>query len=261
MGSSTIPSADDISDIEFRDYLGRYPACLEAISTTKGAKDGQKTLAELDDYRYGKAIQTFPVEPMTLDDVKVLVEWKLRHGKFRPTLMKLVSSNEAKTVKDTVEEAVKYFRDKADVSGALDILTRLKGIGPATASLLLAVHDPDNVIFFADEAFYWLCCGGSKGPIKYNAKEYAALDEKARVLAERLDVKAVDIERVAFVLMRQGSEEKTVAAATTSQKSETKSSAEGAKAKPLPVKRKASSDIADAKGKEPVRRSKRGKQA
>ncbi|KAK4229740.1 hypothetical protein QBC38DRAFT_508011 [Podospora fimiseda] len=244
MGSSTIPSADNITDTEFQEYLGRYQTCLEAISTAKGAKDGQKTLAELDNYRYGAAIETFPVKSMTLDDVKVLVEWKLRHGKFRPTLMKLVSSNDAKTVKNTVDEAVKYFRDKADVSGALDILTRLKGIGPATASLLLAVHDADNVIFFADEAFHWLCCGGSKGPIKYNQKEYAALNEKSQVLAKRLGVKAVDVERVAFVLMRQGIEEKNVAAAPTaaSQKTETRSSAEGAniKAKPLPAKRKAS---------------------
>lgn len=168
--------------------------------------------------------------------------------------MKLVSSNEAKTVKDTVQEAVNYFRDKVDVSGALDILTRLKGIGPATASLLLAVHDADNVIFFADEAFHWLCCGGSKGPIKYNQKEYAALNEKAQALAKKLGVKAVDVERVAFVLMREG--------AQGSEKPETKSSAEkGAKTKALapPAKRKASSDTIDAK--EPIRRSKRGKEA
>lgn len=41
------------------------------------AKDGQKTLAELDKYRYGEAIEAFASSDMTLDDVKVLVEWKL----------------------------------------------------------------------------------------------------------------------------------------------------------------------------------------
>lgn len=69
--------------------------------------------------------------------------------------MKLVSSNDPETVKDTIGKAVSLYRDKSDVSGALQILTQLKGIGPATASLLLAVHDADKVIFFADEAFYW----------------------------------------------------------------------------------------------------------
>lgn len=49
------------------------------------AKDGQKTLAELDEYRYGKAIDSFSSgkpTSMTLDDVKVLVEWKLYGAKF-----------------------------------------------------------------------------------------------------------------------------------------------------------------------------------
>lgn len=69
--------------------------------------------------------------------------------------MKLVSSNASNVVEDTIKKAIGLYRDKSDVSGALQILTQLKGIGPATASLLLAVHDADNVIFFADEAFYW----------------------------------------------------------------------------------------------------------
>ncbi|KAK3393759.1 hypothetical protein B0H63DRAFT_491569 [Podospora didyma] len=202
-------SVDNISAAEFADWLGRYPSCIEAISQSKPAKSGQKTLAELDRYRYGEAVDAFgsgKKASMTLDDVKTLVEWKLRHGKFRPTLMKLVSSNEPDTAKETVQKATKLYRDKSDVSGALGILTQLKGIGPATASLLLAVHDAENVIFFADEAFYWLCCGGSKAPIKYNLKEYIDLNERGQAISKRLGVKAVDVERVAFVLMRQQTE-------------------------------------------------------
>jgi len=170
--------------------------------------------------------------------------------------MKLVSSNEPGFVKDTIHKAVTHYRNKSDVSGALNILTQLKGIGPATASLLLAVHDPKHVVFFADEAFYWLCCDGSKAPIKYNAKEYGELNKRALSLTKRLGVKAVDIERVAFVLMRQPRDEKTVSAGVT--KPPTGSSADGTGKKP-PAKRKASGDgPADAV---PVRRSKRGKQA
>ncbi|KAM7207733.1 Protein of unknown function (DUF1479) domain containing protein [Naviculisporaceae sp. PSN 640] len=205
MGNSAVPSVDDISDGEFKAYLGRYPSCIEAISQSKGAKPGQKTLAELDEYRYGEALDLFrpgKAKPMEIDHVKTLVEWKLRHGKFRPTLMKLVSSNDPKAVKETVQKAVNAYQDKSDVSTALGILTQLKGIGPATASLLLAVHDEENVVFFADEAFYWLCNGGSQGPIKYNLKEYIALQERAQSVIKRLGVKAVDVERVAFVLMR-----------------------------------------------------------
>ncbi len=45
------------------------------------AKPGQKTLASLDQYRYGAALDTFgsgnPAVAMGLEDVKTLVEWKL----------------------------------------------------------------------------------------------------------------------------------------------------------------------------------------
>jgi hypothetical protein len=172
--------------------------------------------------------------------------------------MKLVSSNEAAVVQDTVRQAVKHYRDKSDVAGAVDILTRLKGIGPATASLLLAVHDADKVVFFADEAFYWLCCDGAKAPIKYNLKEYRELNERAQALAKRLGVRAVDVERVAFVLMRR---EPPGDAAASTAKPPTGPPAErtGKTQAPKPAKRKASGG--DPVTEPPVRRSKRGKQA
>lgn len=115
--------------------------------------------------------------------------------------MKLVSSNEESFVKDTTESALDVYSKKADASAAIDALTKLKGIGPATASLLLAVHDPQNIIFFADEAFYWLCNHGKRDHIKYNAKEYKELHENSQKLAKRLNVKAIDVERVAYVLL------------------------------------------------------------
>lgn len=115
--------------------------------------------------------------------------------------MKLVSSNDPKVVEDTVKSALDAYKQEADASAAIDILAKLRGIGPATASLLLAVHYPGDVIFFGDEAFYWLCGDGKRCPIKYNAKEYRQLNQSLRNLAERLHVKAVDAERVAYVLM------------------------------------------------------------
>jgi hypothetical protein len=166
---------------------------------------------------------------MGLDDVQRLVRWKLRRGTFRPTLLKLVLSNDAATVRQTVREANAAYhagsngergeggekkeknekekekeQEHKDVAAALAVLTRLKGIGPATASLLLAVHAPDEVVFFADEAFHWLCCRGRAAPIRYTAKEYRALNDAAGTLARRLKVRAVDVEKVAFVMMRRG---------------------------------------------------------
>ncbi|KAK4451775.1 hypothetical protein QBC34DRAFT_378181 [Podospora aff. communis PSN243] len=272
MGNST-PSPDTITADEFAEYLSKYPSSIEAISASKGAKPGQKTLSELDEYRYVEAINTFTptnssskAPPMTLDNVKLLVEWKLRHGTFRPTLMSLVSSNPPATVQSTISSAITTYRTNSNISTALTTLTELKGIGPATASLLLAVHDADKVIFFADEAFYWLCLGGVKGGIKYTAKEYAMLSEKAKGVCERLGVRAVDVERVAFVLMREvgesmkekgrGKEKKDVVKVEEGKKGVSK-----APVKAQGKRKAAAADESEDVKADPTRRSKRGKQS
>jgi len=117
--------------------------------------------------------------------------------------MKLVTSNPVEAVKSTMDEALEAYQDKGDVQQTLKILTRLKGIGPATASLLLSVIDPGKVIFFSDEAFYWLCCGGKPSPIKYDKKEYEQLQSQAQKLVGRLGVSPVDVEKVAYVLIKK----------------------------------------------------------
>lgn len=116
--------------------------------------------------------------------------------------MKLVSSNDPAIVEETVKEGIAVYRDDSDVSKSLKILTRLNGIGPATASLLLAVHFPDEIPFFSDESYYWLCNKGQQGPLKYNMKEYETLISSARKLMKRLDVTAMDVEKASYVVMK-----------------------------------------------------------
>ncbi|PNP46346.1 hypothetical protein TGAMA5MH_02382 [Trichoderma gamsii] len=207
MASSAAVPHNEITKEQFASHLSQYPALLEEISESKGAKDGQRTLSELDHFRYVDAVATFdlknPKREMDLEDIKTLVEWKLRHGTFRPKLLSLVSSNPPTTVSQTLDFARNFYTNSNDARGTVRALAKLKGIGPATASLLLSVHDAQNAIFFSDEAFYWLCCGGKKASIKYNIDEYAALNDEAQALVKRLDVSATDIEKVAYVLMKR----------------------------------------------------------
>lgn len=92
---------------------------------------------------------------------------------------------------------------------ALKILTQFKGIGPATASLLLSVMKPDSVPFFSDELFRWCTWDDSGSPrgwkraIKYNVKEYAEVVERVKALRKRLNIRAIDAERVAWVLGKE----------------------------------------------------------
>lgn len=149
------------------------------------------------------------------------------HGKFRPTLMSLVSSNDPTVAADTVRKALQTYQ-ASGASAAVKKLAELRGIGPATASLLLAVHQPEQVIFFSDEAFYWLCAGGKKTSLKYNAKEYQELIAQAQKLVKRLDVSATDVERVAYVLMRRTTGPEEV-------KTDAKAGPKTAKRKPEPA--------------------------
>jgi hypothetical protein len=121
-------------------------------------------------------------------------------------LLALVQSNSANDIQDTTKAAFKVL---PDAISALKVLVALKGIGPATASLLLSVAAPDTVPFFSDELFRWCMWdeagspGGWQRKIKYNAKEYEMLLEKVDALVKRLGVRAVDAEQVAWVLGKE----------------------------------------------------------
>lgn len=127
-----------------------------------------------------------------------------KHGTFRPTLKALVQQNDAKAVEQASRKGFASFRF-GDLKAAITNLTKLRGIGPATASLMLSVLCPDKAPFSSDEFFRWAFFEPVKGkgwdrPIKYNIKEYQMLYERARELEERLGVSVVDAEKVAFVL-------------------------------------------------------------
>ncbi|KAM0335341.1 hypothetical protein ACHAQA_000386 [Verticillium albo-atrum] len=267
--TSALPLPSKIDKAHFDELLASYGPLIESISASK-AKPGQKTLKELDQFRYVEAIQLFsqddaPERPMNHDDVKVLVDWKLRHGKFRPTLMKLVTSNESSSVSQTIEDGISAYQKNSDVAQALNVLAKLKGIGPATASLLLAVHHPEKVPFFSDEAYYWLCNKGKKESLKYTMKEYDALISEARALMKRLGVTALDVEKVSYVVMKQ---EDAGVNPPRDSKNASQVPKDKVKAKPKDEKPKSSAaakrkvvvrDEATDQGS--LRRSKRGKQS
>ncbi|CRK41644.1 hypothetical protein BN1723_018849 [Verticillium longisporum] len=242
--------ANAIGRAEFDELLASYESVLESISAAK-EKPGQKTLKELDQFRYVEAPRLFsqhgtPERPMNHDDVKVLVDWKLRHGKFRPNLMKLVTSNDSSAVSQTIQDGISTFEKTSDVAKALATLAKLKGIGPATASLLLAVHRPD------DES------------LKYNMKEYDELILEARALMKRLEVSAMDVEKVSYVVMRRGDAGVKPLTANTRDSKASKEEAgnsvsEKDKSKPSTATKRKSAVQNEAANQTSLRRSKRGK--
>ncbi|EME44721.1 hypothetical protein DOTSEDRAFT_98624, partial [Dothistroma septosporum NZE10] len=187
--------------------LEDFNTLLEAYTDVLPAK-----LIALDRARYetvptGLETITDDRSTLTKAEVVTLVEWKLSHGTFRPKLKALVNQNDEETIGEVTANAFEPFSKdpRSNAKPALAELTKLKGIGPATASLLLSVYDPDHTPFFSDELFRWAFWSPAKGKgwdrsIKYTPKEYLELFEKVQELCERLEVKAIEAEKVAYVL-------------------------------------------------------------
>lgn len=120
----------------------------------------------------------------------------------------MVQQNDAKAVEDATRSAFAEFAE-SKTKDAVKTLTTLRGIGPATASLILSVCNLERAPFFSDELFRWAFFDSGKGNgwdrrIKYTAREYTELYDKVQQLLGRLEVSAVDAEKVAYVLGTEG---------------------------------------------------------
>mmetsp|Transcript_7624 Transcript_7624/g.21811 ORF Transcript_7624/g.21811 Transcript_7624/m.21811 type:complete len:226 (+) Transcript_7624:3-680(+) len=129
---------------------------------------------------------------MTGDELVRLVEWKVTRGKFRPNLSKLAASNGAFLVQRTTERAFVQLRaieeggEAAQTTrlsvDAMQTLTSLKGVGPATASAIAAVVRPDIVPFTSDEAVQGVPGLAVKYDIKTFQKFMSRILEKVAAL-------------------------------------------------------------------------------
>lgn len=170
-----------------RDALDAYPSYISP------------KLSKLDTLRY----ETIPAllqnqNFLSKPDLLSLVDWKLSHGKFRPSLRGLVLQNSESAVEDVTRRGIDLLRkDDKDVKGVLKILQELKGIGPATASLLMSCADAEGTVFFGDEVYQWVC--GSGGKMGYTVKEYVGLWERVKEIRGTLGLNAVEIEKVGYV--------------------------------------------------------------
>lgn len=180
---------------------------------------------------------------MTSSDIRDSAYSPIRrkHGVFRPALMGMVKSNQDETVTKSTSTALAALPDadpilapsEAFPRASLDALTTpLRGVGPATASLILSIAtvigDAKNQVpFYSDDVYLWLVLGDfprakdqverpstHKKPngeliAKYNANEYRDLWNYTQELRARLNkevaesdgpVSLIDIEKVAYVI-------------------------------------------------------------
>lgn len=72
-----------------------------------------------------------------------------QRGRFRPRLQQLVATNPPELV---VKRSAAAFNLLPDMQAAVTELCALRGVGPATASAVLAVGAPEVAAFMSDEA-------------------------------------------------------------------------------------------------------------
>ncbi|KAI3460123.1 hypothetical protein Pfo_016786 [Paulownia fortunei] len=158
-----------------REALLSYEAVIKNL--------GKPNLISFDDF-YRKELpnllhQRDPNPYITTDELSRLMQWKLARGKWRPRLLSFVSSLDDAVVRDASGKA---FASLPDVSKAVSELTVLKGVGPATASAVLAAYAPDVAPFMSDEAMVAVI-GDAKD---YSLKRYVVFAEKMQDKAKEL---------------------------------------------------------------------------
>lgn len=139
---------NDDNITEWNNMLDKYALAIGCVADSKHKKE----LVTIDKFimiEWPEAVNCREPRHMTLLELSDFMKWKLTRGKARP-LQKLVESNSNESVVAASSSAFARLAIN-DWEGAISSITRLKGIGVATASAILAPLSPDLCPFMADE--------------------------------------------------------------------------------------------------------------
>lgn len=163
--------------------LSLYKEVLKQKAALRTKKGGPEELIKLDAWyqeQLPKTIQARKDKHLVHEELVKIMKWKLMRGKYRPQLLDLVRINTELAVKSTSKKA---FRKLPNLSGAITALTNLKGIGPATASAILAAAFPEQAPYMADESM--LSTPGVEAT-DYTLAEYLNYAERIKTCTQQL---------------------------------------------------------------------------
>ena len=117
---------------------------------------------------------------LTRDELARVTRWKMARGVWRARNLLLVQGNEERDVEVASREALAAIPDPRR---PLQALTRLAGVGPATASAVLAAAAPDRYPFFDDLVAEQI---PGLGAVKSTIGYYLAYADRIRTRAAEL---------------------------------------------------------------------------
>jgi hypothetical protein len=153
----------------------RYPEVIKA--------QGVRELPELDLWyrtEFPASLAARDPSYVTREELERVTRWKMKRGVWRERNRLLVAGNEPKIVKRLSMEAIAAAPDPRR---PIAILSQLGGVGPATASAVLAALRPDIYPFFDELVAAQI---PELGPVAFTAPYYQRYAAQLRERADRL---------------------------------------------------------------------------
>ena len=147
------------------------------------ASQSSKRLPTLDSWyreELPSTIQSRQPSFLKHEELVKLTEWKMARGVWRQRNLILVRSNAPDLVEKTSQDALSNI---PDAKKPISILSRLSGVGPATASAVVAAAAPERYPFFDDLVAAQI---DGIGKIAYTSAFYGRYSEAIRSRAGRL---------------------------------------------------------------------------
>ncbi len=161
---------------EWDHALARYDATI--------ARQGVTRLPDLDRWYHHElppAITSRASPHITHDELVRLTEWKMARGVWRAPNLVLVRGNATARV---VEVSASAFALTGHPTGPIAMIATLAGVGPATASAVVAAHRPTLYPFFDELVAAQIpLLGKVEWTMAYYAKYATALRERALQLS------------------------------------------------------------------------------
>lgn len=166
---------DDTDPAHWREALAGYDAAIDARASSR--------LPELDRwYRHEllPAIAGRTPRHVTLDELARVTEWKMKRGTYRARNLGLVRGNDEAEVVRASAEAIAAIPDPRR---PIARMAELAGVGPATASAVLALVAPDRYPFFDEDVANQI---PGLGKVAFTIPYYLRYAEALRARAEAI---------------------------------------------------------------------------